>query len=363
MTIRNAAVLGAGGGGRASCVALGRAGIAVKLWEFPEFARSLDDIDGSLQAEGEINDTVKLSAVTTDMTQAVRDADLIVACVQRGAHRLIAATLCECMRDNQVLLLNPGSLGGALEIARIFRDTGREVPPFLCETATLTHCARPLPGGVQIGLQVRHVRFAALPAAHTAILAEALLPFYPGLVPAASVLETGLYCGNPIIHPPITVLNAACIEKNIGDFRFYADGLSPAVGRLIAALDTERQKLGEAFGLKLMPEPVMSQLQGYAQSADYVACYRDSAVFGPLAAPHGLDHRYMHEDVGEGLVTYLALAEVAGIRLPVIESVVHIAGVLAGKDYFLAMHERLRCLGLAVMTLEEIKRYTATGCV
>jgi opine dehydrogenase len=224
------------GGGRASAYHLASRGLRVNLWEAPAFAGNLDDIKGGLCLNGDASTVAPLGLVTTDLAAAIDGAELIVACVQRPAHRMIARDLVQHMIDDQMLLLNPGSLGGALEIAEIFRAEGRQ-RPLIGETSTLAHCARPLPGGVRILLEVEFVRFAAFPAANTASMLDALQPLYRFFTAAHSVLETGLYNGNPVLHPAIALLNAAAIERNDGSFRFYGDGMSPAVARVIEAVD------------------------------------------------------------------------------------------------------------------------------
>lgn len=359
MSIHSAAVLGAGGGGRASAYTIASTGLPVRLWEAPEYAANLDDLgDRQLHAEG--RGPVSLALATTDLAAAVDGAGLIVACVQRGSHRSLGEQLTRIMRDDQMLLLNPGSLGGALEIAEIFRNHGRSLP-LVAETSTLTHCARPIAGGVRMTLFVRHVFCAAMPAARTPEMLAALIPYYPHLAAAQSVLETGLYNGNPVLHPAIALLNAANIERNEGSFRFYGDGMSPAVARLIDAVDGERQALAKAYGISLIPEPVLSKMQGYADHDDTLRCYRDSAIFGPLLAPDTLDHRYMHEDVGEGMVTWLALAEVAGVRLPTVEAMVTLAEAATGQDYRRGQKERLARLGLGGLKREEVLQYVHGG--
>lgn len=354
------AVLGAGGGGRASAVHLGRQGWTVRLWEDARFAANLADLTDALRGEGIFSETVPLALVTTDLAAAVTGADLVVACVQRGAHRLIAETLAATLTPEQTLLLNPGSLGGALETARIFREAGRPLP-LLGETSTLTHCARPLPGGVRVTLEARWIKVAAFPGQRTAELHAQLSPLYPYLQPAASVLETGLLNANPVIHPPLALLNAAAIETNDGTFRFYGDGMSPAVAALITALDAERHLLGAQFGLDIPADVDVSVWQGYADSHDPLGCYRDSEVFAPLIAPSTLDHRYLHEDVGEGLVTWLALAEVAGIRLPTVAAIVQVASVVSGVDYRARTADRLRILGLGDMDQARMQEYVRTA--
>lgn len=360
MTIQRVAVLGAGGGGRASAYHLAARGLQVALWEAPEFGANLDDLQGTLLLDSAPAPPVPLSLVTTDLAAAVAGVNLIVACVQRGSHQFIGQMLAGCMTDQQMLLLNPGSLGGALEISAIFRSTGRN-QPLIAETSTLAHCARPVPGGVRILLEVEFVRFSSLPATNTDRMLAAIQPLYPFFSRAHSVLETGLYNGNPVLHPAIALMNAAGIENNDGTFRFYGDGMSPAVARVIEAVDMERQALGRAFGFDLLPEPVVSLRQRYGPTDDYLTCYRDSEIFGPLLAPNTLDHRYMHEDVGEGLITWLALAEVAGVPLPTVEALVTLAETVTGRDYRSEKPRRLETLGLGGRSLREMIEYVLRG--
>ncbi|MHB8996003.1 MAG: NAD/NADP octopine/nopaline dehydrogenase family protein [Armatimonadota bacterium] len=360
MPIQRVAVLGAGGGGRASAYHLASRGLTVNLWEAPAFETNLADLRGGLTLDGDPSPFAPLGLVTTDLAAAIAGVELIVACVQRPAHRMIASELAQHMSDDQMLLLNPGSLGGALEIAEIFLAAGRR-RPLIGETSTLAHCARPTTGGVRILLEVEFVRFAAFPAANTQTMLAALQPLYPFFAAAHSVLETGLYNGNPVLHPAIALLNAAAIERNDGSFRFYGDGMSPAVAKVIEAVDRERQALGRAFGFDLLPEPIVSQRQQYGPTDDYLTCYRDSKIFGPLVAPNTLDHRYMHEDVGEGLITWLALGEVAGVPLPAVEALVTLAETVTGRDYRAQKAERLQRLGLVQKDLAGMQKFVLAG--
>lgn len=360
MPIQRVAVLGAGGGGRAAAHHLASRGLLVNLWEAPQFAENLSDLRGGLLLDGHPDAFAPLALLTTNLPAAVAGVDLVVACVQRGSHRPLGEALAVCLTDDQRLLLNPGSLGGALEIAEIFRLAGR-ARPLIGETSTLAHCARPTPGGVRILLEVEFVRFAAFPATKTEEMLAALQPYYRFFSAAHSVLETGLYNGNPVLHPAIALLNAAAIEHNDGTFRFYGDGMSPAVARVIEAVDHERQALGRAFGFELLAEPAVSRLQRYGPTEDYLTCYRDSDIFGPLLAPSTLDHRYLHEDVGEGLITWLALAEVAGVSLPTVEALVTLAETVTGCDYRARKATRLAKLGLVQSDLTGMCEFVLAG--
>ena len=52
-----------------------------------------------------------------------------------------------------------------------------------------------------------------------------------------------------------------------------------------------------------------------------------------IQSPPKLDHRYLHEDVGWGLVPWMHLAAAAGSPAPTITALTHLAGVINGIDY------------------------------
>jgi hypothetical protein len=78
-----------------------------------------------------------------------------------------------------------------------------------------------------------------------------------------NILQTSLQYGNPVIHPSVTLLNAALIERIQGDFYFYEEGVTPAVGRLLKAVDQERITIGRCLGFEIISEPKLGQMQGY----------------------------------------------------------------------------------------------------
>lgn len=52
-----------------------------------------------------------------------------------------------------------------------------------------------------------------------------------------------------------------------------------------------------------------------------------------MKCPPALDHRYLHEDVGWGLVQWINLAEVVGVPTPTMDALTTLAGVLNRVDY------------------------------
>src|SRR5260370_27409409 len=77
-----------------------------------------------------------------------------------------------------------------------------------------------------------------------------------------------------------------------------------------------------------------------------------------IKAPASLDHRYLHEDVGWGLVPWMGLAEAAGVPTPTIAALTVLAGLVTGVDYR-RVGLTLDHMGLTGMTVEKIRSYVA----
>ncbi len=72
---------------------------------------------------------------------------------------------------------------------------------------------------------------------------------FSNVVAAANVLETGFSNINAIMHPAGMLGNAGWIEKTGGDFLYYREGITPAIGAWIDALDQERLAIVRALGI------------------------------------------------------------------------------------------------------------------
>lgn len=357
------AVVGGGSGGKAVSVDLTLQGKRVRLFEFPEFAANIAGMAQSrrLTAVGVVQGTVVLDRVTTDLGEALDGAEVVMVCTQALTHDRAAAALAPLVTPEQAIVLNPGSTGGSLRFAELFRRGGmRRLPP-LIETSTLTYGCRAKGDRVDVAVKAGRVLYGAMPAAALERFGPELERLFPGLRRGASVLEAGLNNANPVIHPAITLLNAAPIE-NEGDRRFfYRDGVSPAVAALIRKLDEERMALLNALGYPAQSDPLTSVEQGYAASADYYECYKNGPGYGNFRFPNTLDNRYFHEDMGMGLVFFCSLGKVLGVPTPVSETIVRMGEAISGEAYFQKGARTVEALGLAGLDREGIRAYLDTG--
>ena len=194
---------------------------------------------------------------------------------------------------------------------------------------------------------------AALPGRHTAEILRMIADVFPGMEPAHNVIQTSLQNANPVIHPAVSLTNAARIEGD-EDFLFYEEGVSDSVGRIIEAVDRERIAIGERLGIAVLSDPEMGLRQGYMLENNYGSGYRNApGVLGIPAQPQ-LDHRYINEDVGYGLVFMSGLAKQVGVETPTIDAIIQVTSVLMGRDYAAEALRTPESLGIANLSAEEL---------
>ena len=357
------AVIGAGNGGKAAAADLTLQDKRVHLFEFPEYGSNLAALAKTQQltASGAIQGRAIIAKVTTDLAEAATDADTIMVCTQALTHDRTARELVPLVKPEHLVILNPGSTGGALHFARVFREAGMAVLPRIIEFSTLTYGARAQDTEVHVGVKVGRVLYGTLPATAIDEVGPPLEALFPGLVRGRSVLEAGLNNANPVIHPPIALLNGARFENDGAKVLFYRDGVSPTVAKLIEKLDRERMALLAGLGYSAQPDPVTSVEQGYANSTDYFDCYAKGPGYVDFTAPDTLDHRYFHEDIGMGLVLYCSLGALLGVPTPTSEAFVRIGSAISGVDYFAQNTRTAATLGIAGMSGPEIEAYLETG--
>lgn len=361
------AVLGAGHGGYAAAADLTMRGFGVRLFNrTPHRLQPIRDA-GGIHLEGVAGEGfVPISIVTTDLHEAVEGADIIVLAVPTSAFTYYAPALATLVKPDQVIMLNPGHMGGSLYFANELRRQSGQTGFRVCETTTLTYaCRMQGPATVKIYNVATNLLFAAFPAKYLDETYDRVVRLFPNIVKAANVLETGLLDLNAVEHPAQILCNAGWVEHTKGDYYFYYEGTTPAVARVIEAVDAERMKLAKAAGV-----PTRSFVQ-YFHQAGYTSeraarigrvyeAMQDSEPNRWLKAPSSLDHRYVHEDVGWGLVPWSGLAGILDVTMPTVDSLITLASIMNDVDY---RREGLTLerMGLGGLGKEDLALYVREG--
>jgi opine dehydrogenase len=359
----NVTIIGAGNGGLAAAADLSLRNLNVTLFEFPKFKGNIEPIRtkgviglGTLPSTGLSGGFAKPHRITTDMEEALRDAEIILVIIPAFAHRTCAREMAGHLKKGQRIVLMPGGFGGAILFSKYLRESGGREEVLIAESSTLPYACRKLdPTSVWIRGRKGIFDFAAYPARNASRILGAMKALYPAAAEARNVLETGLNNLNPFIHPPIVLMNVGSTER--GDrVLFYHEGITPSVQRLVEGLDQERLALGESLGLSLQPshEILLSHYQHQgAQGKNFMEVASRNPVYRWSEMPSTIDSRYLTEDIPMSLIPICSMAVQLGTPSGVMESVITLACQILGKDLKKGART-LNELGLEGLTKEEI---------
>ncbi len=340
MSIESVAVLGAGNGGCATA-----ADLAIRGFETRLYSRSVKTLEplrrrGGIELAEHGQDSFgRPDLITASLDQAVAGADLVTIAAPAVAHEFMARALAPLLTDDQIVHLNPGQTGGSLHFVHELRRAGCRVTVRCCETVTLTCiCRMAGPARVEVYRRTANLGCAAFPAGAGPDFLPEIATVFPNIVAAENVLETGLSNINAIMHPAGMVGNAGWIEQHDGDLLFYRQALSPSVARLIEGVDRERLAIVRALGLRPRTFVEIFHAAGLTsdaalESGSVYQATQESEPNKTIVAPTTHDHRYVHEDVGYGLVPMAGLAGLLGIGTPVIDALITLASEMTRTDY------------------------------
>jgi opine dehydrogenase len=355
----NIAVLGSGNGGCAVAFDCAANGHRVRLFDFESFPHTIDAVNGNggIYCEGVLDGLQPVDYAGHEIERALEGADIVYAVGPAYSTRPFAEACRPHLEKGQTVIVCPSSCGGSIEFKNGAGLDLRDENIVVAETSTLPYAVRLLaPGKIRIFNKLKGgLLLAAVPAKNTDTVLEKVVDVYPAMCAAKNILQTSLQNGNPVIHPTITLMNVALIERTAGDFEFYHEGVTPAVGRLIEAVDKERIAIGKRLGLDIIPDPELGVMQGYMTEATYDSGFVTAPGFKGVKAQASLDYRYFNEDVGYGLVFLQKLGQQVSVATPVISSVINLASIVMNRDYLGKSQRTMETLGLAGRTTKELE--------
>lgn len=354
----NIAILGAGAGGTAMAFDCASHGHTVRLFDFDQFPDNIAAIAelGGIHSEGDLDGFASIESASHDIGAALDGAELIYVVGPAYSTEPFGEAVRGRLKAGQTVIVSPGSCAGALAFKKAAGLDVDDHSVTVAETSTLHYAVRLTePGRLRVFLKLKAGNLiAALPASRTGDIYAQIADVYPATESASSVMQTSLQNANPVIHPAVTIANAARIDTKDHDFLFYEEGVSDATGRLIEALDKERIAIGAAMGVTILPDPVIGMRQGYMLADNYGEAYRNAPGFKGITAQPQLDHRYLNEDVGYGLVFMSSLGSQLGVETPNIDAVIRLASVLMNRDYAKEARRTTETLGIAGKSAEEL---------
>jgi len=351
-------ILGAGAVAYGAAAFLARAGHDAGVWS-PSGTRTEALAAGRpLVARNAIEGSfaVRVAATCAD---AVADADAVLLAMPANGHRRALEAAAPHLREGQPFIISSHASFGALYLSKLLAARRVRVPIVAWGT-TLTTGRQESPTEVNVATVRQRVDMATVPqgdvdAGHA--LCSAL--FGDHFVKRDGLLAIALSNLNPQNHLAIALLNLTRMER--AETWGQGENVTPAVGRLIEALDRERLAIAEAFGLQVKTVHEHFSLSFHVPLASVSEMNQEMhrlgrGGFGPKTA----ESRYVLEDVPFGLLPTVVLGRLAERPARLHEAGLAIFSAAYGRD--LAQdNDLLPALGLERLPAAELQRLARAG--
>jgi opine dehydrogenase len=358
------AVLGGGNGSFAAAGDFALQGHEVRLWRRDAAAVTAHRAAGSriIVKDSNGRHDVQLALVTTEIAEAVRDAELILCPAPAFAQHDIAAILAPHLRDGQVVFLPPATFGSVI-FAKAAHDAGNRAAVVFAETGTLPWLTRKHgPFEAAITIRAKRLPVGVFPLKGAGRALDVISRAFPGVTePCGDALSGALMNAGPIIHPPLIVMNAGPIE-HFERWDIHKEGTQGSIRRVTDALDAERIAVREAFGYAAPHFPLAHHYAKQGEEWMYGRGSHDRLTdSGDWRERIVLsEHRYMREDLRMGLSFLVSIAELAGVAAPLAKSFLAIGGAICGED-FVRGGRTLQSLGLGDLDRDGLQALLRQG--
>ncbi len=354
------AIIGAGNLGQAQAAHLALLGHEVRIWN--RTGARIDEINerGGIEIHGVIEGLAPMAVASKDLADVVPGADAIIVTVPASSHCDVTRAAAPYFEDGQVYALHPGHTFGAFACRHELERLGVGADLTYCEIQTsLITCRRTGPARVLASAIKMALPISVFPAMRGFDCIDWLFDAYPDSVKAHDTLKTSLDNLNAPVHPVVVLANMARIDQG-DDFLFYWDGVSPAVSKLIVAVDTERWTIGRKLGIDVM---TLNQFYDNAydvQGEELWEKMKSNLPYAEIFAPKRLDTRLILEDMPTGIVPYSSLGKAVGVPTPACDALITLWNIVFERD-FAEGARTLESMGLDKLGAEGLRRYAWTG--
>lgn len=351
-------ILGAGAVAFGTAAFLAEKGHEPLIWS-PSGERTARLAHGArLVASGAIGGCFEVG-VAQSCAEAVRGCEVLMLALPGYAHRAALEAAAVHIRPGQPVIISSHMAFGALFLSRLLARRGVHAPVIAWGT-TLVTGSQPSLAEVKVVSVRGRIDLATIPESEgdpALALCNAL--FGERFVRREGLLAIALSNLNPQNHLAIAMLNLTRMER--GESWSQSENVTPAVGRLIEALDAERLAIASACGVSVKTVHEHFSQSFHVPPASVFEMNRQMAREGRSApGPRAADSRYVLEDVPFGLVPTVALAQLCGVPVPLHEAGIALFSAAYGRDF---MHENdlLRAIGFKAMSLAQLREAARGG--
>ena len=358
------AVLGGGNGAYAAAADLSEQGHEVRFWRRSAEALAALRARGTISlkdADGER--AVRIARITDDVGEALAGAELAFMPDPAFTHPDNAMRIAPHLADGQVVFLAPGTFGAYL-MTRIVRAAGSRAEFAFAETGTLPWLTRKH-GSAVAAITARATRLptGVFPARLHAHAFAVVRRAFASVEPVEDALSAALMNAGPVIHPPLVFMNAGALE-HFERWDIHKEGTQPSIRRVTNALDAERIAAREALGYAPPHFPLADHYRDDGDEWMYGRRVHRKLTDSKDWQEHIVlaEHRYVREDVEQGLAFLVSVCEWSGVACPVARGLLALGSAVLGRD-LRASGRTLENLGLARLSRARFRELLQTGAL
>lgn len=331
----NVTVIGAGNSGLAMAAHISQAGHRVCLWNRSRATIAKLMETHLIYCEGVIHGAVPLDQVTDNIKKALENPDIVLITTPANSHGELAALIASNLTKETLIVLNPGRTFGALEFQEVYKKFNSSLTQTIAETQTIIYtCRKTAEDAVNIITFKDKVLISSLKAEENQglihRLPECLQPYF---IPAASMIQTSIGNVGMVLHCTPLLLNTGWTESKNNTYKYYYDGITPSVARMLEHIDGERVQVSVALGLKVETTREWLMRTYHVSGRDLYQCIQHNEAYRTIEAPASLKHRYIFEDVPCGLVPLEAVGLKLGLSMTCTSLIIDLAVKLLDVDF------------------------------
>jgi opine dehydrogenase len=359
------AIIGAGTGGIYLVAELGMLDCKLRLHDLDDTRLADVRAHGGLEVAGNPGGFAAVESASTDLRSSVDGADIIIVVTGGNAQESVATSLAPLLHDGQIILLIQGNTGGSLVVRRALDAAGCRARVDIAEMDNYPYsCWRRSPTRIEPIVRKRFLQIASFPGNRIDAVFPRLAPLFPHAVAAPGIVHTGFTNANAMLHVANCMANATRIERQ-EPYKFYAEGVTPGVARVLEAINDERVKAAAALGAAVPTlvdwfDRVYKVREATLVEAFQKLTYNADGPYGGTPTPKSFDNNYVAEDVPVGLMPIAALGQAAGVPMKATQALVEFACLIAGTTYP-ATARTLERMGLAGKDAAGIRKVVEQG--
>lgn len=325
-------VIGAGHQGVAMAAHLALNGVEVNIWNRSENTIKEIQETKTIKCIGCVKGNARIQAVSTNIEDVLEKVILVTT--PSTAHKDVAKVLAPIIQPNSIVVLNPGRTFGAMEFVEVLKKYDCKHMPLVAETQSIIYTCRKADAGTACIFALKDgIKMACVNGEIEDIRKCMPRCIRDRFAYIDSFLETSLSNIGMILHCAPVLLNIGWIESPIHEFEYYYDGISPSIASILEKMDKERLNVATKLGVKVESLVEWFESAYGVKGESIYDCIQKNESYRGIDAPLTLNHRYLDEDVPNGLVPIEYLGIKYDIEVSTITQIIDLAILVRGVDY------------------------------